>query len=880
MMTTSRDDRFLAHLIGPKSENEELLLSLVSRVVRDYSHWRRNYFPDDAEVMPQQRLRELQLESDLMVHEVTQMLAGLRRSFPFYSPRYIAHQQSETTLASIVGIVAGTLYNSNNVTSESGVVTVDWEIEACNSVLRMLGFDCPPDPPRSTEEIEGYERKLKKGFAWAHVTSGGTVANIEALWVARAVAYFPLAIWDVCNREQIELEVKLPNSDSAISILAFAENDKGSDPYLLLRMKPNESIYLLGRFIAAIASQKSNSFSAHGNLSIVEQASARALSMLSKSPYSLTNGTTGAYSKFRPVILVSGAAHYSIKKAADILGVGVENVRLLAMDENFRVDINALGEQLEFVRRNREVPIAVVGVAGTTEEGAVDPIDKILSLRKRLENENSESFWLHVDAAWGGFVRSLFVDSVDCPRALIRETALRRKEYIAEIFGFENAPEIKTWLETLLKTLAEKTSVDLSIEKSKGVLSWKSTSASIDGADTDGSIVTKASIHDLDRHILAFQQENYQRFFDGLCSLFNNLVLFEFLQKEEEIKSAIGAEQIFNVSVDDKVLAIRDGMAFRMPIDIDESAPKELILSWPSIEVGRAFQAIEKADSITVDPHKMGYGAYPCGVIAFRNDRVRHFIKHDAPYITTSKGGSQEQLIHKPPRHIRDHATSFSEANIATMAFAPFTLEGSRPSSAACALWLMSRTLPFDRQHHGTIVRSSLFGARELYEWIVHWNKYVDARREDCTYFLHSFTPSAPDTNIVIFAIRPKAFDSIEAYNSLASLIYSRFSIQVEQGQRDHSYSQPFFLSNTTFEVSSYPISTMKNFLERCKFRNAEEDYKMHGLVVLRATVMSPYLHQLRKDGRQNLLLKFMQELHVAAMDAVTELSRLRKSVV
>src|SRR6185312_10043271 len=54
------------------------------------------------------------------------------------------------------------------------------------------------------------------------------------------------------------------------------------------------------------------------------------------------------------------------------------------------------------------VPLCVVATAGTTEEGAVDQLDKLLDLRLKLEREHNASFWIHIDAAWGGFFRSLF----------------------------------------------------------------------------------------------------------------------------------------------------------------------------------------------------------------------------------------------------------------------------------------------------------------------------------------------------------------------------------------------------------------------------------------------------------------------------------------
>ena len=74
----------------------------------------------------------------------------------------------DLALPGLVGLVAGLLYNQNNVAAEASPVTTRLEIEAGLDLCRMLGF-------------EGGGRVAP----WGHVTSGGTVANIEALWAAR-----------------------------------------------------------------------------------------------------------------------------------------------------------------------------------------------------------------------------------------------------------------------------------------------------------------------------------------------------------------------------------------------------------------------------------------------------------------------------------------------------------------------------------------------------------------------------------------------------------------------------------------------------------------------------------------------------------------------
>ncbi len=89
-----------------------------------------------------------------------------------------------------------------------------------------------------------------------------------------------------------------------------------------------------------------------------------------------------------PNVVVPESAHFSFTKAADVLGVELRRAPLTA----YRADVDAAAELTD------ERTVLVVGVAGTTEYGRVDPIPEIASLAK------DHGALCHVDAAWGGFV--------------------------------------------------------------------------------------------------------------------------------------------------------------------------------------------------------------------------------------------------------------------------------------------------------------------------------------------------------------------------------------------------------------------------------------------------------------------------------------------
>src|SRR5206468_8755766 len=91
-------------------------------------------------------------------------------------------------------------------------------------------------------------------------------------------------------------------------------------------------------------------------------------------------------------------------------------------------------------------------------------------------------------------------------------------------------------------------------------------------------------------------------------------------------------------------------------------------------------------------------------------------------------------------------------------------------------------------------------------------------------------------------------------------------------GEHDYSYSQPFFLSRTILEQSSYSASAIAPLLERAAID--PEQYRQHGLFVLRATWMSPYHLLASETGHhQSLLAEFMEKLGEKAQEAIRALA-------
>ena len=98
-------------------------------------------------------------------------------------------------------------------------------------------------------------------------------------------------------------------------------------------------------------------------------------------------------------LYVSEHVHASVTKAAMLAGFPVRNVRQVAADPFLRMDVDALRRAVADDRAAGLSPFAVVASAGTTNTGAIDPIDEIADVAR------DEGLWLHVDGAYGGFFR-------------------------------------------------------------------------------------------------------------------------------------------------------------------------------------------------------------------------------------------------------------------------------------------------------------------------------------------------------------------------------------------------------------------------------------------------------------------------------------------
>ena len=350
-----------ACFLGPYGENDSLLERLVVEFLRDHVHWRRNFHPEDPPAIPTRASQHpaYQAFEARMRNELHQLSAALKRSVPFHSPRYLGHMVSDLLLPGLAAQILTLPYNPNNVTEDAAPVTLRLEMQAGLQLARMLGW--PDDPSRPDCAI-------------GHLTSGGTLANVQALRLALALKGFPVAL-----RAADVPDLELP-----------------ADDWQAFNLGPAAGIELLGKWRRWLAERPPET-----------RARWRARVGAERIEHLGLHAFFQRHPELRsPLVLAPITAHYSWSKGMKMVGLGRDQLRLVAA-RGMRLCPEALEQALQDCEHERQPVLLAVGVLGTTEYGTIDPIAAVVDARARF-GARGLGFSIHVDAAWGGYLTTLF----------------------------------------------------------------------------------------------------------------------------------------------------------------------------------------------------------------------------------------------------------------------------------------------------------------------------------------------------------------------------------------------------------------------------------------------------------------------------------------
>ena len=383
-----------AWFLGPKAENKDLMLELITKAIEQHCGYRTSYHPEDPAMITDEVKASKSYKNavETLRASAAELNALLKRSAPTFSMRSHGHMLWDQVLPAMVGYFAGMLYNQNNVAAEASPITTWMEIVVGNDLCRMLGYDVPPQKSGSAEPASSPEVIVP----WGHITCDGSVANIESLWAARNVKFFAVALRAALR----EVPVLALARDIKVRLLDGREERLVDlDTWTLLNLKIDDVVRLPYQ-IAAI----------DPNSGLGKDALKEALE-----PYAVQHiGLIEFYQRFMsgfpaPVAVVPSTCHYSWPKAGTLLGLGDNSIMKIHVDLRARMHIPNLIDHLRYCLLKRVPVLAVVAVIGTTEESAVDPLREIFDVRETFRKEGLD-FAVHCDAAWGGYFNSMYRD--------------------------------------------------------------------------------------------------------------------------------------------------------------------------------------------------------------------------------------------------------------------------------------------------------------------------------------------------------------------------------------------------------------------------------------------------------------------------------------
>jgi glutamate/tyrosine decarboxylase-like PLP-dependent enzyme len=605
------DPDLYPRFLGPYGENDELLEKLVVEFLRDHVYWRRNFHPEDPPAIPTGAASSpkfLAFEARLR-RELHTLSAALKRSVPFHSPRYLGHMVSDVLLPGLAAQILTLPYNPNNVSEDAAPVTVDLEVQVGLQLARLVGY--PHDPVQSD-------------CAFGHLTSGGTLANVQAMRLALALKAFPVAL-----RAAQPPGFELPDDD-----------------WCAFNLPHTEALALLVRWQEWLASLPRNERERW-----VQACERERLETL---------GGTEFFARHRqlrpPLVLTASTAHYSWPKAAKLLGLGgAQCVGLSQRD--MRLDIDALEDALARAYSERRPVLMTVAMLGTTEFGAVDPIDEVVALRDRYAARGF-GFTVHVDAAWGGYLATLF-------------------------------------------------------------------------RSADGTLLSREQV-----------ASSFRRF--------------------------------------------------------------------PSPGVYRAIAALAGTDSITIDPHKLGYLTYGAGAFVCRDHRAMSLLAIDADYVFTDPVPS-------------DYLTRYRQLG-------RYIPEGSKPGAMAAAVYVTHRVMPLDCENFGKLPAQTLRAAE-------YFADRAERFAREHEHLVHACVPFAPDSNLVCLALNPRGNTSIDEMNRFVRQLHDQMRIDPHAPLQ----TREFFGSSTALKPAQLGPDGTASLLARLGLSHASwgVDDRLH---ILRHTLMNPFL--------------------------------------
>ncbi|TZF90487.1 pyridoxal phosphate-dependent decarboxylase family protein [Cognatilysobacter lacus] len=239
---------------------------------------------------------------------------------------------------------------------------------------------------------------------------------------------------------------------------------------------------------------------------------------------------------------------------------------------------------------------------------------------------------------------------------------------------------------------------------------------------------------------------------------------------------------------------------------------------FPQPAVYDAFAALGRTDSITVDPHKLGYLPYGAGAFITRDQRPVGLLAEQADYVFHGDAAPDYFARHRRLGQVIP--------------------EGSKSGAAAAAVYVTHRVLPLDHANFGALPRQTIRAAE-------HFVARAEAFALDVAPFARVTIPFMPDSNLVGLALNPAGNVEVARANRFVLDLYA----DLHCDSRQPLQMRQFFGSSTTLRPGIVGAEGLAGLCARLGLDPATfDDGDADRLVILRHTLMNPYLLDREND--------------------------------
>jgi glutamate/tyrosine decarboxylase-like PLP-dependent enzyme len=235
---------------------------------------------------------------------------------------------------------------------------------------------------------------------------------------------------------------------------------------------------------------------------------------------------------------------------------------------------------------------------------------------------------------------------------------------------------------------------------------------------------------------------------------------------------------------------------------------------FPSLAVHAAFAALGQTDSVTIDPHKLGYIAFGVGAFVCRDHRAIALLDESADYVFKASGNADFFQRHR--------------------ALGRYIPEGSKAGANAAAVYVTHQVLPLDHAHFGLLQRQTIRSAEAF-------RQELDAFAAEQSARVRVSVPFAPDSNLVCMALNPVGNRDVGTMNRFVRRLYD--DLKADPGVP--LQAREFFGSMTTLHPDTLGPADTARVLAELDLDPATLDADDSGadrLSILRHTLMNPYL--------------------------------------